>query len=170
MCKEMKYIWSSTQRSFFIALGMVPFAIGSETAGSITYPAARCGVTALCTTFGTVARTGVMSISESLVFPFKSLTLSQSYPNQSFKQLVSWSKWQDKLGPFCRSAIDCAVVLDAIRGKDAGDPSSREVAIEDPFHVDIRQLTVGYLDSAEMEVIESFFTCISLVICYPFLI
>ncbi|XP_040384486.1 glutamyl-tRNA(Gln) amidotransferase subunit A [Oryza brachyantha] len=105
--------------------GMVPFAIGSETAGSITYPAARCGVTALRPTFGTVARTGVMSISESL----------------------------DKLGPFCRSAIDCAVVLDAIRGKDASDPSSREVAIEDPFHVDITQLTVGYLDSAEMEVV-----------------
>uniref|UniRef100_A0A0E0MG09 Amidase domain-containing protein n=1 Tax=Oryza punctata TaxID=4537 RepID=A0A0E0MG09_ORYPU len=75
---------------------------GSETAGSITYPAARCGVTALRPTFGTVARTGVMSISESL---------------------------------------------------DAGDPSSREVAIEDPFHVDITQLTVGYLDSAEMEVV-----------------
>ncbi|KAG8089927.1 hypothetical protein GUJ93_ZPchr0011g28365 [Zizania palustris] len=105
--------------------GMVPFAIGSETAGSITYPAARCGVTALRPTFGTVARTGVMSISESL----------------------------DKLGPFCRSAIDCAVVLDEIRGKDAGDPSSREVDIEDPFHVDITQLTVGYLDSAEMEVV-----------------
>ena len=46
---------------------MVPFAIGSETAGSITYPAARCGVTALRPTFGTVGRTGVMSISESLV-------------------------------------------------------------------------------------------------------
>ncbi|KAF0897082.1 hypothetical protein E2562_033632 [Oryza meyeriana var. granulata] len=105
--------------------GMVPFAIGSETAGSITYPAARCGVTALRPTFGTVARTGVMSISESL----------------------------DKLGPFCRSAIDCAVVLDAIRGKDAGDPSSREVPIEDPFHIDITQVTVGYLDSAEMEVV-----------------
>lgn len=47
--------------------GMVPFAIGSETAGSITYPAARCGLTALRPTFGTVGRTGVMSISESLV-------------------------------------------------------------------------------------------------------
>lgn len=46
---------------------MVPFAIGSETAGSITYPASRCGVTALRPTFGTVGRTGVMSISESLV-------------------------------------------------------------------------------------------------------
>jgi Asp-tRNA(Asn)/Glu-tRNA(Gln) amidotransferase A subunit family amidase len=51
----------------FIVTGMVPFAIGSETAGSITYPAARCGVTALRPTFGTVGRTGVMSISESLV-------------------------------------------------------------------------------------------------------
>lgn len=51
----------------FVVIGMVPFAIGSETAGSITYPAARCGVTALRPTFGTVGRTGVMSISESLV-------------------------------------------------------------------------------------------------------
>jgi len=105
---------------------MVPFAIGSETAGSITYPAARCGVTALRPTFGTVARTNVMSISESL----------------------------DKLGPFCRSAVDCAIVLDAIRGKDAGDPSSREVALGDPFRVDITKLTVGYLDDAEMEVVD----------------
>ncbi|KAK3119041.1 hypothetical protein QOZ80_9BG0712750 [Eleusine coracana subsp. coracana] len=105
--------------------GMVPFAIGSETAGSITYPAARCGITALRPTFGTVARTGVMSISESL----------------------------DKLGPFCRSAVDCAIVLDAIRGKDPGDISSREVALHDPFHVDITQLTVGYLEDAEMEVV-----------------
>ncbi|CAL4992877.1 unnamed protein product [Urochloa decumbens] len=106
--------------------GMVPFAIGSETAGSIAFPAARCGVTALRPTFGTVARTDVMSISESL----------------------------DKLGPFCRSAVDCAVVLDAIRGKDAGDPSSREVSLGDPFHVDITKLTVGYLDDAEMEVVD----------------
>ncbi|XP_037414630.1 glutamyl-tRNA(Gln) amidotransferase subunit A-like isoform X2 [Triticum dicoccoides] len=106
--------------------GMVPFAIGSETAGSITYPAARCGVTALRPSFGTVARTGVMSLSESL----------------------------DKLGPFCRSAADCAIVLDAIRGSDPGDPSSREIALEDPFHVDITKLTVGYLDSAEMEVVK----------------
>jgi Asp-tRNA(Asn)/Glu-tRNA(Gln) amidotransferase A subunit family amidase len=63
---------------------------------------------------------------------------------------------QDKLGPFCRSAVDCAIVLDAIRGKDAGDPSSREVALGDPFHVDITKLTIGYLDDAEMEVVQSF--------------
>ncbi|XP_010929519.1 uncharacterized protein [Elaeis guineensis] len=105
--------------------GMVPFAIGSETAGSITYPAARCGVTSLRPTFGTVGRSGVMSISESL----------------------------DKLGPFCRSATDCALIIDAIRGKDPDDPSSRNVPLEDPFQVDIKKLTVGYLEDAEMEVV-----------------
>ncbi|CAK7336879.1 unnamed protein product [Dovyalis caffra] len=105
--------------------GMVPFAIGSETAGSITYPAARCGVTALRPTFGTVGRTGVMSLAESL----------------------------DKLGPFCRIAADCAIVLDAIRGKDPDDPSSRYVPLDDPFSVDIKRLTVGYTDDAEIEVV-----------------
>lgn len=53
------------QRNVFV--GMVPFAIGSETAGSMMYPADRCGVTALRPTFGTVGRTGVMSVSDSLV-------------------------------------------------------------------------------------------------------
>lgn len=105
--------------------GLVPFAIGSETAGSITYPASRCGVTALRPTFGTVGRTGVMSISESL----------------------------DKLGPFCRSAVDCAIILDSIRGEDPDDPSSRDTHLMDPFLVDITKLTVGYLEDAEMEVI-----------------
>ncbi|KAH8486564.1 hypothetical protein H0E87_025539 [Populus deltoides] len=105
--------------------GMVPFAIGSETAGSITYPAARCGVTALRPTFGMVGRTGVMSIAESL----------------------------DKLGPFCRSAEDCTVVLDTIRGKDPDDLSSRYIPLDDPFSVDIKRLTVGYTDDAEMEVV-----------------
>ncbi|XP_058092827.1 uncharacterized protein LOC131239238 isoform X2 [Magnolia sinica] len=105
--------------------GLVPFAVGSETAGSITYPAARCGVTALRPTFGTIGRSGVMSISESL----------------------------DKLGPFCRSAADCAIVLDATRGKDPGDLSSRDIPLEDPFSIDITKLTVGYLEDAEMEVV-----------------
>ncbi|XP_076919291.1 uncharacterized protein LOC143580034 isoform X2 [Bidens hawaiensis] len=105
--------------------GMVPFAIGSETAGSITYPAARCGVTALRPTFGAVGRTGVLSLSESL----------------------------DKLGPFCRSAFDCAIVLDVIRGKDPDDFSSRKLFLDDPFSVDITKLTVGYIEDAEMEVV-----------------
>ncbi|XP_020593088.1 uncharacterized protein LOC110033448 isoform X2 [Phalaenopsis equestris] len=105
--------------------GLVPFAIGSETCGSITYPSARCGITALRPTFGTVGRSGVMSLSESL----------------------------DKLGPFCRNAADCAIVIDVIRGKDPEDPSSRHVPLDDPFSVDIKKLTVGYLDDAEMEVV-----------------
>ncbi|KAL3655359.1 hypothetical protein CASFOL_001145 [Castilleja foliolosa] len=109
------------------AAGLVPFAIGSETAGSITYPAARCGATALRPTFGSVGRTGVLSLSESL----------------------------DKLGPFCRNAVDCAIVLDAIRGKDPDDLSSRNIPFSDPFAVDITKLNVGYLEDAEMEVVET---------------
>ncbi|XP_019052514.1 PREDICTED: uncharacterized protein LOC104592689 isoform X2 [Nelumbo nucifera] len=105
--------------------GLVPFAIGSETAGSITYPSARCGVTSLRPTFGIIGRSGVMSISESL----------------------------DKLGPFCRNAADCAVVLDFIRGKDPDDISSRDIFLEDPFSVDITKLTVGYLEDADMEAV-----------------
>lgn len=57
---------------------MVPFAIGSETAGSITYPASRCGVTALRPTFGTVGRTGVLSLSESLVISLHRRRLLES--------------------------------------------------------------------------------------------
>ncbi|CAH1439323.1 unnamed protein product [Lactuca virosa] len=117
---------SSAGPAACISAGMVPFAIGSETAGSITYPAARCGVTALRPTFGAVGRTGVMSVSESL----------------------------DKLGPFCRSAVDCAIVLDVIRGKDPDDRSSRKIFLDDPFSVDITKLTVGYLEDAEMEVVD----------------
>lgn len=105
--------------------GLVPFAIGSETCGSITYPASRCGVTALRPTFGAVGRTGVMSIAESL----------------------------DKLGPFCRNSVDCVIVLDAIRGKDPDDVSSRDIPFRDPFSVDITKFTVGYLEDAEMEVV-----------------
>ncbi|KAJ4979426.1 hypothetical protein NE237_010206 [Protea cynaroides] len=117
---------SSAGPAASISAGLVPFAIGSETAGSITYPAARCGVTALRPSFGIVGRSGVMSISESL----------------------------DKLGPFCRSAMDCAVVLDAIRGKDLDDLSSKDVSLEDPFSIDITKLTVGYLEDADMEVVD----------------
>lgn len=59
---------------------------------------------------------------------------------------------QDKLGPFCRTAVDCAIILDAIKGKDPDDPSSREIAFEDPFSVDITKLTVGYTKDADMKV------------------
>lgn len=61
---------------------------------------------------------------------------------------------QDKLGPFCRSAADCAIILDTIRGKDPDDASSRDISFGDPFSVDIKKLRVGYLDDAEKEVVQ----------------
>lgn len=102
------------------AAGLVGFAIGSETLGSISSPSTRVGVTGLRPTFGRVPRTGAMALS--------------------------WT--MDKLGPLCRSAEDCALVLDAIYGPDGLDPT---VASE-PFHwdarTDIRKLRIGYFKSA----------------------
>ena len=78
------------------AAGLVGFAIGSETDGSIVSPSMRCGVTGLRPTFGRVPRTGAMTLCWSL----------------------------DKLGPMTRSVEDTMLVLQAITGPDAGDPSS----------------------------------------------
>src|SRR5437867_1060857 len=78
------------------AAALVAFSIGSETGGSIVSPAMRCGVTGFRPTFGRVARTGAMTLCWSL----------------------------DKLGPMTRSVEDAMLVLRAITGPDAGDPSS----------------------------------------------
>jgi Asp-tRNA(Asn)/Glu-tRNA(Gln) amidotransferase A subunit family amidase len=100
--------------------GLVAFAIGSETLGSISSPSTRVGVTGLRPTFGRVPRTGAMALS--------------------------WT--MDKLGPLCRSAEDCAIVLDAIYGPDGVDATVER----EPFHwdanIDIRKLRVGYIKSA----------------------
>lgn len=56
---------------------------------------------------------------------------------------------QDKVGPFCRAASDCALILDAIRGRDTDDIASLDVALDDPFSVDISNLTVGVLSSVQ---------------------
>lgn len=102
------------------AAGLVAFAIGSETLGSISSPSTRCGVTGLRPTFGRVPRTGAMALS--------------------------WS--MDKLGPLCRSAEDCALVLDAIYGPDGEDRS----VIPAEYHWDARvrpqSLRVGYVKAA----------------------
>ncbi len=99
--------------------GLLGFTIGSETLGSIVSPATRCGATGLRPTFGRVSRFGAMALS--------------------------WS--MDKLGPLCRCAEDCALVLNAIHGADGKDPTARDV----PFNWDagrpISQLRVGYLKS-----------------------
>ncbi|CAN4098464.1 unnamed protein product [Withania somnifera] len=86
--------------------GIVPFAIGSETVGSITYPATRCGVTALRPTFGAVGRTGVMSISESLavdVLKSKGVNMvpfNLDYTVDSAQGIVSFTMDVDMLAHF----------------------------------------------------------------------
>lgn len=96
--------------------GLVAFSLGTETLGSITSPSTRNGITGLRPTYGRVSRHGTMSLS--------------------------WS--MDKIGPMCRSAEDCEIVLDAIYGKDENDPTTNTVA----FHQvtkSPKELKIAYL-------------------------
>ncbi len=102
------------------AAGLVGFAIGSETLGSISSPSTRCGTTGLRPTFGRVPRTGAMALS--------------------------WT--MDKLGPICRSAEDCALVLDAIYGPDGQDNSVISADFHWNAHVSPKKLRIGYVKSA----------------------
>ena len=90
---------SSSGSGAAVAAGTVAFALGTETWGSITVPAAFCGVTGLRPTYGRVSRYGAMALS--------------------------WT--MDKIGPMARSAEDCAHVLQAIAGHDPRDPSSADL-------------------------------------------
>jgi aspartyl-tRNA(Asn)/glutamyl-tRNA(Gln) amidotransferase subunit A len=87
---------SSSGSGSAVAAGLVPFAIGSETWGSILSPANNCGVTGLRPTYGRVSRHGAMALAWTL----------------------------DKLGPIGLTADDCGLVLDAIAGPDPADPST----------------------------------------------
>jgi Asp-tRNA(Asn)/Glu-tRNA(Gln) amidotransferase A subunit family amidase len=102
------------------AAGLVGFAVGTETRGSIVSPASRNGVTGLRPTFGRVSRHGAMTLA--------------------------WS--MDKVGPMCRSAEDCALVLDAIQGPDGLDNTVLDVPFNWDATSDLRRLKVGYLRSA----------------------
>ena len=99
------------------AAALVGFSVGSETGGSIVSPAMRCGVTGLRPTFGRVARTGAMTLCWSL----------------------------DKLGPMTRSVEDAMLVLQAITGPDAGDPSSLPSHLDFDASAPIAGLKVGYI-------------------------
>lgn len=90
---------SSSGSGAAVAAGTVGFALGTETWGSITVPAAFCGVTGLRPTYGRVSRYGAMALS--------------------------WS--MDKVGPMARSAEDCAHILQAIAGHDPRDPTSADI-------------------------------------------
>ncbi len=98
------------------AAGLVAFAIGSETGGSIVGPSMRCGLTGLRPTYGRVARTGAMTLCWSL----------------------------DKLGPMTRSVEDAMLVLRTISGPDAGDVSSVHSRLDFDSSASVKGLRVGY--------------------------
>ncbi|MGA8005882.1 MAG: amidase, partial [Burkholderiales bacterium] len=105
------------------AAGLVGFAIGSETEGSIVDPSDRCGVCGLRPTFGRVPRTGAMTLCWSL----------------------------DKLGPIARSVEDTLLVLRAISGPDAGDLYSVPSVLDFDARAGVKGLRVGYFPHWERE-------------------
>lgn len=102
------------------AAACVGFAIGTETQGSIVSPARRCGLTALRPTFGRVSRHGGM--------------------------VLAWS--MDKAGPMCRSALDCALVFNAVHGADEKDPGSLTAPFRFDSSLDLASLRIGYAEDA----------------------
>lgn len=96
--------------------GLVPFAIGTETYGSIVSPSHTCGATGLRPTFGSVSRTGAMALSWSL----------------------------DKVGPICRSAEDAAVVFNYIKGTDGKDGCAVNMPFNYSTKTEIKKLRIGF--------------------------
>lgn len=116
---------SSSGSGSAVAAGLVPFALGSETSGSILTPASFCGITGLRPTYGLVSRHGAMALS--------------------------WT--MDKVGPMCRSAEDCALVLATIAGGDSADPGSAHKSFyyTPKYARPTKNLRIGYapIDFAE---------------------
>ncbi|NUO78727.1 amidase [candidate division KSB1 bacterium] len=108
---------SSAGSASATAAGLLAFAIGSETYGSIVSPATRCGVTGLRPTYGRVSRAGAMALS--------------------------WS--MDKLGPICRTVEDCALVFNAIYGPDGLDQTVLDLPFNYNPKVKLSTLRIGYL-------------------------
>ncbi len=107
---------SSSGSGAGVAARLVPFALGSETSGSIVTPCSFCGVTGIRPTYGLVSRHGAMALSWTL----------------------------DKVGPIAASAEDCGLVLQAIAGRDRLDPSTVSRGYAGPADVDPRTVRVGY--------------------------
>lgn len=108
---------SSAGSASATSAGLVGFAIGTETWGSIVSPATRCGVTGLRPTYGRVSRTGAMALS--------------------------WS--MDKIGPICRTVEDCAIIFNAIYGPDGKDQSLYDLPFNYDPKLDVKKLRIGYL-------------------------
>jgi Asp-tRNA(Asn)/Glu-tRNA(Gln) amidotransferase A subunit family amidase len=99
--------------------GLLPFAIGTETLGSIVSPSTRCGATGLRPTFGTVSRYGAM--------------------------VLCWSL--DKAGPICRSAEDAAIVYAFMHGTDGNDPSAIRHTFNYTGKTDWSKLRIAYAEN-----------------------
>lgn len=110
---------SSAGSAAATAAGLLPFAIGTETWGSIISPSNRCGATGLRPTFGATSRSGAM--------------------------VLSWSL--DKAGPICRSAEDCAIVFAAMKGTDGEDPSAINYAFNYQPQGTVKKLRVAYAEN-----------------------
>ena len=110
---------SSAGSAAATAAGLLPFAIGTETLGSIVSPSTRCGATGLRPTFGTVSRYGAM--------------------------VLCWSL--DKAGPICRSAEDAAIVYAFIHGTDGNDPSAIRHTFNYTGKVDWTKIRIAYADN-----------------------
>lgn len=108
---------SSAGSASATSAGLVAFAIGTETWGSIVSPSTRCGVTGLRPTYGRVSRYGAMTLS--------------------------WS--MDKIGPICRTVEDCAIVFHYILGPDEKDPTVFDFPFNWDPDMDIKKLRIGYL-------------------------
>ncbi len=109
---------SSAGSASATSAGLVAFSIGSETWGSIVSPSTVCGVTGLRPSFGRVSRTGAMSLC--------------------------WT--MDKIGPICRTAEDCALVFDAIRGTDGFDKTLVDLPFNYNPKKELKDLRIGYVE------------------------
>lgn len=108
---------SSAGSAAGVSAGLFPFAIGSETYGSIVSPSDRCGVTGLRPTYGRVSRHGAMALS--------------------------WT--MDKIGPLARTVEDCALVFNAIYGPDGVDQTLYDAPFNYTAKVNLKKLRIGYL-------------------------
>lgn len=112
---------SSAGSAAAVSAGLLPFAIGTETLGSIVSPSTVCGTTGLRPTFGRVSRAGAMALS--------------------------WS--MDKIGPIARTVEDCALVFNAIYGPDPADPTTATAAPfrYEPVK-SLKKMRIGYVKTS----------------------
>jgi len=128
---------SSSGSGAAVSAGILPFAIGSETWGSILSPSNNCGISGLRPTYGQVSRAGAMALSWTL----------------------------DKLGPLCQTADDCGLVLEAIAGPDPNDNSTMQKRYRyrpsgGQFKVAIFK---GCIEGAENDVAKNFLNALKIV-------